>query len=235
APVDWIWMGNTSKTTAYLAQAIDNLKTRKRPPSPDDSLAVQTALAGLNLNVIVNNWGFDEMLFPSCGPMDATNGCVERVHGIMPFTAYGDVSRGSSEMPKVVALHDKWRARDARSSDGGTGDGATIGVPPDGGSLTTPSYANVRYVQGYVSAMMFKVAVERVIASGKELTGPNVKEAFETFKQVDTGGLSDKLSFGPNDHRPQSTETLYKFNAAGKLVPEPPSRTISLDDKWLGW
>ena len=224
SPVDWIWMGNTTKTTAYLAKAIDNLKTRVRPPSTwgqttDDAPDVQTLLAALNVQIIVNNWGFDEMLFTLCGAA-----CVNRVHGIVPFTAFGDTTRGSTEMPKVVALHDKWRALDAKNAD--------AGAAGDGG---VPSYKNVRYVQGYVSAMAFRLAVERAIAAGGELTGPSLKSAFESFKQVDTGGLADKLSYGVHDHRPQSTETIYKIAADGKLVPEPPSRTISLDDKWLGW
>jgi len=222
-PVDWVWMGNTTATTAYLVKAIANL-SNTTITGPGDSAAEKAYLtsASTSVQVIVNNWGFDETLSGLCGPA-----CNGRVHGIVPFTAYDDASRGSTEIKKVSALHDAWRAFDT-SNPGSVrfGDG---GAPPSG------PFKNVRYVQGYVSAYVFRIAIERVIAAGKPITGPNVKEALETFQQVDTGGLCDKLSFGSGDHRPQSTETIYKFGSDGSLVAEPPSRTIALDSNWLGW
>jgi hypothetical protein len=116
-------------------------------------------------------------------------------------------------MSKVLALHDKWREID--------------------GDTTT--YRNVRYVQGYVNVLMFKIAMERVIESRKKVTGETIKEALETFYRVSTGELTDRLSFSTIDHRPQSTETIYRFNTSGALVNEPPDRTISLEETWLGW
>ena len=62
---------------------------------------------------------------------------VDKVHGIMPFVAYGDSRAG--EMAKVMTLHDKWRMRDM-ATEGGT------------------TYKNVRYVQGYVNVMLLKKA-----------------------------------------------------------------------------
>jgi len=174
------------------------------------------------VQVIVNNWGFDETLSGLCG-----TACNGRVHGIVPFTAYDDTSRGSTEIKKVTALHDAWRTYDSANP------GKVVFT--DGGTTPAGPFKNVRYVQGYVSAHIFRIAIERIIAAGKPITGPNVKEALESFVQVDTGGLSDKLSFGPSDHRPQSTETIYKFGNDGTLVAEPPSRTIALDSHWLGW
>ena len=55
------------------------------------------------------------------------------------------------------------------------------------------------------------------------------------FSNVDLGGLCEKISFSPKDHRPQSTEAVYKIGPAGNLVLEPPSRTIAMDPAWLGW
>jgi hypothetical protein len=193
--VDWVWGGNTTKTTAYMAIALDKVK---KPPAEGG--------LGLDVDLIVNNWGFDENLYPRC-----PGACAERVHGIMPFLAYGDAR--ASEMSKVKALHDKWRQLD--------GDQKT--------------YQNIRYVQGYVNVLIFKLAVERVIAAKKPLTGDTIKEALETFNQVSTGGLTDHISFSERDHRPQSTETIYKFDGAGALVNEPPDRTIYLEESWLGW
>jgi branched-chain amino acid transport system substrate-binding protein len=190
--VDWVWGGNTTKTTAYLGKA----------------LAEANRQLGLNVQLIVNNYGFDENLFAACGA-----DCVERVHGIMPFVAYGDPRAG--EMAKVTALHDKWRARDAARE----------------GNV---SYRNVRYVQGYVNVLMFKAAAERVISEGKPVTGEHIKAALESFSGLDTGGLTGRLTFTPDDHRPQSSESIYKLNAAGQLVLES-QRTIALDDLWLGW
>jgi branched-chain amino acid transport system substrate-binding protein len=163
---------------------------------------------GLTVQLIVNNWGFDENLPSLCG-----KACVERVHGIMPFVAYGDGR--ASEMAKVMALHDKWRAVDA------SGEGNAV-------------YRNVRYVQGYVNVMLLRSAAERVIKQGKRVTGPNLKEALESAEAVDTGGLTGELTFTPTDHRPQSTESIYKLDAAGKLVLEG-QRTITMQQSWLGW
>ncbi|HEX2689632.1 MAG TPA: ABC transporter substrate-binding protein, partial [Kofleriaceae bacterium] len=191
--VDWVWGGNTTKTTAYLAK----------------SLAKMNTALGLNVHLIVNNWGFDENLFGLCG-----SDCVDTVHGIMPFVAYGDNRAG--EMAKVTALHDKWRQMDAATD----------------GNVT---YKNVRYVQGYVNVLLFKLAVEKVITSGKSLiNGDNIKTALEEFNGVDTGGLTGRLTYSPTDHRPQSTESIYKFNSNGQLVLES-QRTITMVDDWLGW
>lgn len=190
--VDWVWGGNTTKTTAYMAKAI----------------AAMNQALGLEVQLIVNNWGFDENLPSLCG-----KACVDRVYGIMPFVAYGDGR--ASEMPTVMALHDKWRAVDA-SRDGNA------------------TYRNVRYVQGYVNVLLLRRAAEQVIEQGKPVDGPNLKAALESFQGLDTGGLTAELTFTPTDHRPQSTESIYKLDGVGKLVLEA-QRTITMQASWLGW
>lgn len=191
--VDWVWSGNLTKTTAYMANAIH---------------ATNQAL-GLDVKLIVNNWGFDESLFSMCDPA----ACVDRVYGLMPFVAYGDSRAG--ETAKVMALHDKWRKID-ESRDG------------------MVTFKNVRYVQGYVNVLLFKLAAERVIDQGKPVNGVNIKEALESFDGVDPGGLTGRLTFKPTDHRPQSTESIYKFDATGKLV-FVVQRSIAMQPSWLGW
>lgn len=190
--VDWVWGGNTTKTSAFMGKAIDAMNTQ----------------LGLNVQLIVNNWGFDENLYTMCGAA-----CVDKVHGIMPFVAYGDSRAG--EMAKVMALHDKWRMRDMNTE----------------GNVT---YKNVRYVQGYVNVMLLRKAADKVISLGKPVNGPNIKEALETFQGVDTGGLTGALTYTAADHRPQSTESIYKIDNMGRLVLEA-SRTITMVDTWLGW
>ena len=206
-PVDWLWFGNTTKTAAYAAIAVD---------ATLDSLP---ELAGVQ--IMMNNWGMDELLYGVCGAP-----CVGRVHGIMPFLAYGDAAHGSSEMPKVTALHDKWRQIDYDRA---------MENPGDAGAPVLKEHRNVRYVQGYVSAMLFRMAAERVIDQGLPIKGDNIRDALETFQLVDTGGLTDAITFSADDHRPQSTESIYLIDADGTLRNEPPDRTITLEQSWLGW
>jgi branched-chain amino acid transport system substrate-binding protein len=201
--VDWVWSGNTTKTTAYMAKALANMKTLA---ATDNTLPKD-----LNVQLISNNWGFDEMLFGLCGPA-LNNPCVDKVHGIMPFAAYGDTR--APDMSKVTALHDKWRGID--------GDTAT--------------YKNVRYVAGYVNVLVFKKAVEKVFESGKILTRENLKLALETFSQESTGGLTANLTYTDKDHRPQGTESIYKMDATGKLVLEGGQPfSIEMKPEWKGW
>lgn len=202
-PIDWLWLGNTTPDTATLARSVK---------------AANLAF-GLNVQIIVNNWAMDEALPLLCG-----DACADFVHGIQPFTAFGDTSRGSTEMPKVVALHDKWRQRDFEAAQSAGQADAKL-----------ESHKNVRYVQGYVNALIFRIAAERVLDQGLRVTGENLKNALETFDNVPTGGLTDLLSFSPDDHRPQSSESIYKLSADGKLVREPFDRTIARQSIWLGW
>jgi hypothetical protein len=193
-PVDWLWMGNTTPTTTLLANAV----------------ARANAQLGLNVQIVVNNRGFDESLPAACGPA-----CVEIVHGIVPSAFYGDLSRGP-EMAKVTALHDKWRQAEASAE-------------------ARPERGDLNYVQGYINARVFQIAAERALEQGLALTGENLKDALEGFDKVDTGGLTDLISFHPGDHRPQSAVTIYKITPDGALVAEGPSRKLSLLNGWLGW
>lgn len=189
--VDWLWMGNTVKTTIYLAKALDAVKRQ----------------LDVDVQIIVNAWGLDESVYATCGAA-----CVGRVHGVMPFVAWGD--KRAPEMAKVMALHDKYREID--------------GDPPH-------AFESVRYVQGYASVLVLKTAIERVLATGKPVNGKNVRAALETFHNVELGGLCDRITFDAKDHRPQSNAFIYKIVSGGTLVNEPPDRKISMEQEWLGW
>jgi hypothetical protein len=255
AMVDWAWGGNTTKTMAQLGLSIAKMNQQ----------------LGLNVQVILNNYGFDENLYGLYGCGAA---CVDTVHGIMPSLPYGDLR--APEMVKVMAQHDKWRTIDAQnaaaacsdaggSAEAGTAEAGTAETgtadastgeagageagtaeagtaetgTADAGSCAEAgvpvSYRNVRYVQGYLSIFIFRVAAERVLAKGLPINADNMKAALETFQNLDTGGLTDKLTFTAMDHRPQSTESIYKLSNAGALVYEQPDRTIFLENSWLGW
>jgi len=190
-PVDWVWGGNTTTTTAMMAKAIAK---------------ANTAL-GMRVQLIVNNFGFNEILFQKCG-----QDCVGTVHGIMPHAAYGDTR--APDMATVTALHDKWRVID--------GDDVTL-------------HRNAMYVLGYVNFIMFKKAAERVIKLGKDVTGENIKDALETFNAEPMGELTAPISFTPEDHRPQGTESIYGFDSTGKLIADGSPRPIQMMDDWKGW
>lgn len=214
--VDWVWVANTTNTASWIGKAVAQVNAER---------AADGGTSG-PIKLLVNTWGFDETLYTACGAA-----CVDNVFGMLPFATYGDPA--AIEMSKVIALHDKWRTTDQAA-------GPDAGV--DGGILTenglpvpAASYGNVRYVQGYVSARLFQLAAEAAVAAGQGVNGETVKAGFETLNRVDTGGLTDKLTFKPKDHRPQSTEAIYKINATGKLQRVPPDRTIFLEDEWLGW
>jgi branched-chain amino acid transport system substrate-binding protein len=207
--VDWLWGGNTALTMNYLGKAV----------------ADANKALGLNVKVLINNQGFDESLYPYCGEE-----CVGVVYGISPFLYYGDVSRGSPEMPKVVALQQKWRQIDYQQAlEAGTPDAADAAPP------TLQSYATVRYVDGYLYAFLFRAAAQNVINAGLPVTGDNLRKAFESFNNVESGGLTSPVTFNSTDHRPQSTEFIYTLAEGGAIVNVPPDRTIFLQNDWLGY
>lgn len=52
-----------------------------------------------------------------------------------------------------------------------------------------PEYQQLGYIQGFLTAMLLIESAKRTLASGKELTGTNLKEALNSIKDFDTGGL----------------------------------------------
>jgi hypothetical protein len=201
--VDWLWGGNTPLTMNYLAKAVADMNKALK----------------LNVKLLINNQGFDESLYPYCGEE-----CVGVVYGISPFLYYGDTSRGSPEMPKVVQLQQKWRQIDYAHA-------LEAGIP----DASLQSYATVRYVDGYLYAYLFRLAVQNVINAGLPVTGDNLWNEFQSFNNVESGGLTSPVTFTSADHRPQSTEFIYTLAEGGAIVNVPPDRTIFLQNEWLGY
>jgi branched-chain amino acid transport system substrate-binding protein len=239
-PVSWLWAGNLTGSTFLLAAALGQQSVA---PNPGVSGGTWTRAQELmrGAKIIANNYGFDESLAGLCarlGPGAVTCG---RIFGVQPFLPFGDQSAGSTEMPKLVELHDKWRVRDVgvEHIDPAVLDGSA-----------PPPTRSVRYVQGYLNVKLLRAAVERVFDAKKQVTGETLKEALEGLRSFDTGGLTAPLTFTPDDHRPQSTLSVYQYAppdsdagidggdagpAVGRLVLVSANRRIALQQQWLGW
>lgn len=97
--------------------------------------------------------------------------------------------------------------------------------------ITKGQHQNTHYIRGWVSMMVLCEALKIADKKG-QLNGPGVKAALETLKDVDTGGLTPKITFTPADHRPNMSAKVYEYTK-GKLVLK---QTIELPRKkeWLG-
>ncbi|HWS16019.1 MAG TPA: ABC transporter substrate-binding protein [Candidatus Methylomirabilis sp.] len=88
------------------------------------------------------------------------------------------------------------------------------------------------YIRGYVSMMVLTEALKRADKKGK-IDGPSVKDALETLKDFDTGGLTPaKITFTATDHRPAMTVNIMEFEK-GKLVLKK-SFELPRKAEWLG-
>jgi branched-chain amino acid transport system substrate-binding protein len=190
----WIWVGNTTHTAISIVQAV-----AKYAPQAQ---------------LIVNVWGFDETMFARCRvTTQAINPCYDRVFGLMPFAAYGELNYPG--MKELVVTHN--RQREFRGED-----------------KHDTRYKNVRYVQGYVSLLVWKMAIERLIDAEREITGYNIRTELERFRNMETGGLTFPISFSATDHRPTFGTLIYSFGQEGYLEYQG-QVSIELEDKWLGW
>lgn len=163
------------------------------------------------LSVIVNNFGIGETTATICGAECNTG----NFYGLFAVPRYGDVAAAAG-MQKLMDTHDKWRAKDNQP-------------------ITT--YQDVRYVQGYAAAVMWRKGIEAALDAGHASpTGTDLKNALETFNLVDLDGMTAQpISFTPEDHRPQSQEYIYHLNANGVLVLADKPPPLALQPKWLGY
>ena len=72
---------------------------------------------------------------------------------------------------------------------------------------------SLHYNKAWTSMMIMWEGMKRA----KELTGASLKEALETMRDVDTGGLTPPLTYTPEDHRATTTCGLYTITD-GKLT-----------------
>lgn len=66
------------------------------------------------------------------------------------------------------------------------------------------------YTQGWWTFAVFAEAMRRVIDSGEDLTGANIKRALESIDGFDTGGVAPPISFTPSDHRGSKGLRLFR-------------------------
>ncbi len=90
----------------------------------------------------------------------------------------------------------------------------------------------LHYNKSWTSMMVMWEALKRAKAAG-QLTGPGLKAALETIKDMDTGGLTPLLTYTPTDHRATTTCGLYVIKD-GKLTLVD-DLSIERTDEYLGW
>jgi branched-chain amino acid transport system substrate-binding protein len=156
--------------------------------------------------LIMNLYGMDERTWELCGA-----DCVDNAFSVQAFASYGDLRHAGME--EMLRVANKWRAKD---------------------SVPEATWKNMRYVQGYVSFYVFRKGVEKLIDDKQELTGKNLKAAYESFRNLSTGGLTPPISFTDADHRPTNVTRIYSLNEQGKLRFED-EISIALQSEWLGW
>lgn len=164
--------------------------------------------AGSNAQMVANTYGLDENTADLCGEACTS---TKNTYGILPISPFGDLTVDGMEA--VVNYHEAGRLADDEDPD---------------------LYANVRYVQGHVSGLMIKLALDELLARGEAPTGKGIKEALETFRNQSTAGLTELLTFSAKDHRPGSTARIYAVNSSGKLRFEK-NVEVPLKQEWLGW
>ncbi len=91
---------------------------------------------------------------------------------------------------------------------------------------------SVRYIQGWTAMMVMWEGLKRADKAG-ELNGPGLKNALETLREFDTGGLTSPITFTPTDHRPNTSLRIFKMSS-NKLVPVT-NVSIEREDRFLGW
>jgi branched-chain amino acid transport system substrate-binding protein len=74
---------------------------------------------------------------------------------------------------------------------------------------------DTNYVRGWSYVMVWSEALKRADKAGK-LTGPGIREALESLKDFDLGGLSPPVTYSATDHRATTKVSLYQVKG-GKL------------------
>lgn len=70
----------------------------------------------------------------------------------------------------------------------------------------------LHFVQGWYTMHVMAKGMEKVFADGKDLTGPNLREALETMPAVDTGGVLGLIQFSASSHRGSKTSGIYQVS-----------------------
>ncbi len=87
-------------------------------------------------------------------------------------------------MSKIVKAHDKWHPY---------------------------HYPTLIYVEGWANILVLAAALKNADDAG-ELTPEGLKNAFERFRDFDTGGLTPPISYFENDHRPTAKSRISRIS-----------------------
>jgi branched-chain amino acid transport system substrate-binding protein len=90
---------------------------------------------------------------------------------------------------------------------------------------------DLMYVRGWSYVVVWSEALKRADKAGK-LTSEGVKEALETFKDFDMGGLTNNITYTSADHRPATRTPIYQIQG-GKLV-KVAEYDMPRKPEWLG-
>lgn len=90
-----------------------------------------------------------------------------------------------------------------------------------------PEYQPTGYIQGFLTAMLFLEAADRVLEAGQELTADNLKAALNTIEDFDTGGLIGTPISLPGNSIPVGR--VYQYDASAQRM-EPVSDWINLQE-----
>jgi branched-chain amino acid transport system substrate-binding protein len=72
-------------------------------------------------------------------------------------------------------------------------------------------------VEGWVNILCATQALKMADKAGN-LTPAGIRDAFEKFRNFDTGGLAPPLTFTKTDHRASMAAKIYQIQG-GKMVP----------------
>lgn len=75
----------------------------------------------------------------------------------------------------------------------------------------------LHFVQGWYTMHVMAQGIEKVLADGKELTGPNIRAALENMDPVDAGGVIGPVKFSADSHRGSTASGVYQVTG-GKLT-----------------
>jgi branched-chain amino acid transport system substrate-binding protein len=75
----------------------------------------------------------------------------------------------------------------------------------------------IHFVQGWYTMHVMARGMEKVLADGKPLTGPNLRAALETMDPVDTGGVIGPVRFTADSHRGATAAGVYRVEG-GKIA-----------------
>jgi branched-chain amino acid transport system substrate-binding protein len=90
---------------------------------------------------------------------------------------------------------------------------------------------DTNYVRGWSYVMVWSEALKRADKAGK-LNGPGIREALESLKDFDLGGLTPPVTYSADDHR--STTSVILYQVKGGKLEKVKDYQLPRKPEWLG-